>query len=176
MFDKLFDLLIVIWNDLWMFKIVRENERAIRLRFGKKNKHFGAGLVFKYPFIDEILVQYVCDDTVLLPSQKLTTKDGKSITITGVVLYSVEDVEPFVLNASVPTQTISDVAQGAISETIIGMNYPQIIESLEKLSNEISKDVRRECKHWGVKIHYVRLTDITLSRSFNVFKNSDSHL
>ena len=176
MFDKIIDLLTLLWNDLWCFKIINVNEKGVRLRFGKINKIMDAGLVFKMPFVDNLIIQYVKDDTILLPSQKLTTKDGKTITITGMVLYCVEDIQPFVLNASVATQSISDVALGTISDVILKMTYDEILESLEKLSNEISKAVRRECKQWGVKIEYVRLTDITTSRTFNVFKNSDSHL
>lgn len=176
MFDKLLDILILIWNDVWCFNIINENEKGLRLRFGKKNKILEPGLVFKYPFIDTIIKQYVKEDTIILPSQKLMTKDGVSITITGMVLYSVDDIEPFVLNASIPTQTVSDVAAGAISELILEMDYKEILESLEKLSHKISIAVRRECKHWGVKLEYVKLTDITTSRSFNIFKNSESHL
>jgi len=176
MFDRIIDLIILVWQDVWIFKIINVNEKGVRLRFGKVNKMMDAGLAFKLPFVDNIIIQYVKDDTILLPSQKLTTKDGKTITITGMVLYCVEDVQPFVLNASVATQSIADVATGIISDVILQMTYHEILQSLDKLSNEISKAVRRECKQWGVKIEYVRLTDITTSRTFNVFKNSDSHL
>jgi regulator of protease activity HflC (stomatin/prohibitin superfamily) len=176
MFDRIIDLIVLVWNDIWIFKIINVNEKGVRLRFGKVNKIMDAGLAFKLPFVDNIIIQYVKDDTILLPSQKLTTNDGKTITITGMVLYCVEDVQPFVLNASVAAQSIADVATGIISDVILQMTYDEILESLDKLSNEISKAVRRECKQWGVKIDYVRLTDITVSRTFNVFKNSDSHL
>ena len=176
MLDKLIDIIIIAWEHIWFIKIINENERGILLRFGKLKKQLSSGMVFKIPFIDQVLIQYVKDDTILLPSQKLTTKDGKTITVTGMILYNVDDVVPFILNASVPTQSITDVAQGSIAEMILSMTYEEIVESLEKLSNEISKSVRRDCKHWGAKIQYVKLTDITVSRTFNVFKNSDSHL
>lgn len=176
MFDKLIDILILIWNDLWMFKIINQNEKGILLRMGKMKKILNPGLVFKIPFIDQVLQQYVQDDTIALPSQKLITKDGKGITITGMVLYSVEDVEPFILNASIPAQTISDITAGVISQQILELDYNEILESLEKLSHKISIAVRRECKGWGVKIEYVKLTDITVSRSFNIFKNNEGHL
>lgn len=176
MFDKLIDILSIIWKDIWIFCIVRENEEGIRLRYGKLNKTVLPGIVFKIPFIDEVIIKYTKDDTILLPSQKLTTKDGKTITITGMVLYKVDNITEYILAVNLPQQSISDVAMGALTETIIERTYAEVLESIEKLGNEVSKRVRRECKKWGVVIEYVKITDITVSKSLNLFKNSEAHL
>lgn len=176
MFDKLIDLIILIWNDITIFKEVSEFEEGVRLRFGKFNKILKPGWAFKIPFIDSIICKFVKDDTILLPSQKLTTKDNKTITLTGMVLYNVDDIKPYIINVNLPSQTISDVAMGVISDIIVERTYNEVVESIEKLSNEVSKIVRRECRQWGIKIEYVKITDICLSRTFNIFKNSESHL
>jgi regulator of protease activity HflC (stomatin/prohibitin superfamily) len=176
MFDKLYELLTSVWSDIWFFKIINQNEKGLRLRVGVVNKELKPGLVFKAPFIDNIMQQYVGDDTIQFPSQKLTTKDGKVVTITGMMLYNITDVKPFLLNASIPTQTLSDVATGVISDIVLKHTWAELIESLEQLNNKISISVRRECKEWGVHVEYVRLTDITVSRTFNIFKNSEAHL
>lgn len=176
MFDKLYEILAEIWSDVWFLKIINQNEKGVRLRMGKFQKELEPGIVFKAPFIDNILQHYIGDDTIQMPSQKLSTKDNKTITISGMILYTVSDIKPFLLNASVPIQTVSDIATGVISDIVLTHTWDELVESLEKLNNKISISVRRECKEWGVHIKYVRLTDITSSRSFNIFKSNETHL
>ena len=176
MLDKLLEILSNIWEDLWCFNIIKQNEKGVHLRLGKVKRIHEPGLVFKAPFVDQVLKQYVNDDTIMLPSQKITTKDGKTVTLRAMVMYNVTDVLPFVLNVNMACQSIADLTAGVISEMVIKMTYQELTTNLEELNNKITKIVRRECKHWGAHVEYVKFIDVTTSRSFNIFKDSDSHL
>lgn len=177
MFDKLFDLIYNAWEELWFLRIIKQNELGLRLRFGKLHKRLNPGVVLKLPLgIDTVLIQYVGDDTIQLSAQPLTTKDNKSVSISGNILYHITDVEPFLLNASVPTVTISDIASAEIAKLILSHDWNEIVDGLEKMSNKISINVRRECKRWGVHVEYVQIVSISQSRSFNIMKYGESHL
>ena len=174
MLDKLIEVILTFIDDLLPVKIVKTYEEGVKLRFGLFIKDCKPGLHFKIPFIEEVITAYSKDDTILLPSQKLTTKDGKTITTRGMILYYVDDITLFLLSVNNPTQALSDLTMGIISENII--NGLHIDCHNDKIMNEISKSVRREAKKWGCYIIYVKLTDISLSKSLNLFNEGESHL
>lgn len=176
MFDRLLDLIITLWEDIWCLKIVRENNKGVLLRYGKVRRVYEPGLVFKLPFVDDLIIQFTGDDTIVLPSQKLITKDGKQVTVKAVVVYNVVDVIPFTMNVNQAYQSLSDVSSGVISDIILKLDYSELKDNLEELNNKASKAVRKEVKKWGAHIDTVSFTDITTSRSFNIFKDGEAHL
>lgn len=174
MFDKLIEWLMSVWEDIWIFKTIQQYELGVKLTFGKFNKVLEPGLHFKWSVCEQILTHNSKDDTILLPSQKLTTKDEKTVTVRGMIIYKIDNIREFLLNCNNAQQVISDVAIGIIAENIIQSNYEETVNI--KIMNEISKQVRRDCKKWGVHIEYVKLTDLSLSRSFNIFKETEAHV
>ena len=173
-FSALIQWIQSIWKIVWFFQIIREYEQGVLLFCGKFKKTLQPGLHFKWSVFEEIQTHYSKDDTILLPSQKLTTKDNKTVTVTGVVLYRIDDIELFLTKVNAPQQAVSDSSMGIIAENIIQSDYENTINI--KIMNEISKQVRRDCKKWGVYIEYVKLTDLSLSKSINLFKETGSHL
>ncbi len=174
MLDRLIDFILNLINEFFPIQIISQYEQGVRLRFGKLVGKCDPGLHFKIPFADQIMTHYAKDDTILLPSQKLTTKDGKTVSVRGVALYHIDDIEVFLLSVNNAQQAISDIAMGLVAENIIQSNYEDTIST--KIMNEISKQVRRDCKKWGVYIEYVKLTDLSLSKSVNIFKEEAAHL
>lgn len=174
MFDKLIEVLVAIWDDIKPIVIVKHYEQAVRLRFGKYIGNWGPGTYFRWPGFTDVIIHYAKDDTILLPSQKLTTKDGKTITTRGIILYYIDDIRLFLTEVNAAQQAISDMAMGVIASTVVSSNYEDCYN--DKVMNEISKDVRREAKKWGAYIVYVKLTDISSSKTFNIFKENEAHL
>jgi len=54
--SPIIDLLKEGWESVKMFHIVMEYEHGVRLRFGKFHSKIEAGLVWKWPIIDDILL------------------------------------------------------------------------------------------------------------------------
>lgn len=174
MLDRLFDILIAIWDHLCPVNIVNKFDKGVHLRFGRFLRVLEPGLKWKLPFCDTFIIHWAEDDTISLPSQKLTTKDGKTVSVRGTILYHIDDIQKFALDVNDAQQAICDVAMGLIAENIIQSNYEETVST--QIMNEISKQVRRDCKKWGVYIEYVKIIDLSLSRSFNIFKEGESHL
>jgi regulator of protease activity HflC (stomatin/prohibitin superfamily) len=97
MLDKLLDFIITFINDILPFKIVDQWEQGVHLRFGKFHKVVYPGLNCKIPFFDQVWVVPVITQTVNLKPQTVTTLDEKSVVLTSIVRYHIEDVEKFLL-------------------------------------------------------------------------------
>jgi len=101
----------------WLW-ILQPWEQALRVRGGKKIVKFDGGLHFKIPYLDYIFKQNCRMRLSEVPSQTVTTLDGKSITLSGALAYRVEDVEPLYMKLHMAEETIARKTQGIISSYI----------------------------------------------------------
>lgn len=174
MFADLIEWFKGVWDDFKPIYFIKEYELGVRLRGGKWKHNLLPGMHLRWPFYDDILTHYAKDDTILLPSQKVTTKDGKSITARGIILYYIDDIKLFLTEVNHAQQAIADMAMGMIATNIVAGDYEDCYN--DKIMNEITKDVRREAKKWGAYITYFKLTDISISRTISLTKESEAHL
>lgn len=166
-----------IWDDLKLVIFVKQYELGYMFRAGKALKPLDVGWWLRVPFLDEYHLFYAKDDTIRTPSQKLTTKDGKALTISANVLYYIDGLDGVTLfstEVNNPLQAISDMTEVAIARNVVNTDYANCTN--EMLMNEVTKDVRRDCKKWGVKILEVTITNCALSRSINLFNEAPAHL
>lgn len=96
----------------WWF-IVLPWEQAIRVRFGKHSRLFGAGFYWRIPFFDVLYIQNVRRRISPIPVQTLGTADGKTITLHGSIGYRVADVMKLQM-------TLHD-AEGSIQQEVLGL-------------------------------------------------------
>lgn len=173
-FGALISWLQSVWKIIWFFRIINEYEEGVLFTLGKFRKVLKPGLHFKWSVFEDIQTHYSKDDTILLSSQSLTTKDSKTVTVAGRILYSITDIESFMTKVNSPQQAIADITMGVIAKNIIESNYEETVSI--KIMNEISKQTRSRCKKYGVHIEDVELVQLSLSRSVNLFNNHESHL
>jgi regulator of protease activity HflC (stomatin/prohibitin superfamily) len=167
MFERLIDFFLSLGKDLLPMLVVNEFEEGIVLRFGKYHKSLKAGLHFKIPFVDQVLATTTVTTTMHLNSQSLTTLDGKGIVLRGVVKYKIKDVEKFLLNVYDAKDAIGDVSMGCIKTVVMNKNWADLLSS--ELDDTITKEVKSECKKWGVDISKVTLTDLAIIKSIRLF-------
>lgn len=119
----------------------------------------------------------VVPETMIVGPQSLTTKCGKSIVVSNVVTYSIEDIQKFLLEIEGGHQVIEDSTYGIVSAFIMEHSWDELMTV--DISNELTKDVRRLAKRYGVQIINVQLRDFTSSKSFRLmqeFLHNGSHV
>ena len=174
MFDKLIDVLLSLGSELKCWFVVKHYEGAVVLRAGKFHRFRLAGMYWKIPLLEHIDSHFIKDDTILFPTQTLTTLDSKTVTVSGMVLYRVDDIVLFLTELNEPKQAISDVGISVIANHIISNDLKYA--SGEDIIQKIGEDLSEECKRWGITIEYFRFTGVTSSRSINLSKQIESHL
>jgi regulator of protease activity HflC (stomatin/prohibitin superfamily) len=171
MFDRIIDLLMIVWDQILPFEIVDHYNRGVRLRLGKhKGGVLGAGFHWKIPFFDSIIQQMIKAKTINLSEQTITTKDGTSIVVRAVIKYEVDDVETLLLEVNDAIDALADMTKGIIRKTFIDMNWADC--NNPEVENTITKKARVESKKWGVKIIEVTITDLGDVPSFRLFNSS----
>lgn len=78
------------WLTWWV--IVAPWQHALRVRLGKRVDVLKAGIHLRIPGIDIVHLQSIRMRAADLPLQTVTTKDGKAITMAGVLQYAIFDL------------------------------------------------------------------------------------
>lgn len=98
-------------------------EQGLRVRFGKKTTLLSPGVHLRIPIIDQIFKQTVRRRFSAVPTQTLTTADGKTVTVAGSLGYTIIDLERLYATLHHAEATLEAEAQGIISDYIIRMEY-----------------------------------------------------
>ena len=167
MFDKLIDFLLNLKDELIPVRIINEWEGGIQMRGGKFLRNVKPGIRFKVPFIDHIWVAYTVAQTVDLLPQTLTTKDGKSIVLKGIIRYKVIDCKKYLMTVNSAKDVLVDTVQGVIREIIEDYTWGSDIE-LNDLITEKSASV---VDVWGIKVESVTLTDFGIIRTYRLMSD-----
>lgn len=179
--DKIVEFLLGLIEKLLPCWQIDEYERGVLLWLGKptrkhlfntKNgdiKTIMPGFYLKVPFLHKLLYDIVVTTTLPLQAQSLTTKDGKSVVVKGIIKYSIADIRPFMLTLTDRVDALSDVSQGRIKEQIESRTWEQCNDGT--LDNEILKKIRIAVRKWGIEAEEFTMTSQTEAPSYRIFND-----
>lgn len=164
------------WFGAWFprWHLVRRREKLIKLRPGSKVLVYEpAGdkalrVVFYWPAFTEVLSVFTGRQTLSLPPQTLTTKDSVPVIVTGVVVFSIEDVERYMIDNWDSDEAISEVAGAAMRKAIISKTFDEIQGGRAEIDNVISREVTKVVDPFGIKVEYARLVSFAKARVLNL--------
>lgn len=171
MFDKLVDVLIIIWNYIVPCIVVDHYELGIRLRFGKNGGILQPGLHWKWPLADKILKTMIKMTTMPLQEQSFVTADGQPVIAKCIVKYNVCDIETLLLEAGDTIDAIADMTAGIVRNHMIVLPWEEC--NTKKTEVLITRKVQREGLKWGVNIHKVTIKDLIAAPTIRVFNSTD---
>jgi len=175
MFDKLIDVLVQFVHLFFVGFVTHSYQRGVVLRWGRLHREVGPGFHWKWPLmVESHLLVNVVPETMTVGPQSLTTKDDKSVVVSTVVTFAIEDARKFLLDVEGGHQVIEDSTYGMVSEFVMAHTWEEL-RAIKSLSNELAKDVRRRAKTYGVAIVGVQLVDFTASRSIRLIQPLGHH-
>lgn len=171
-FDKIFQF----GRELNPFEVVEYYNRGVKLRLGRvvKDRHGNVkvlepGLHWRWPFIEVIASHMVKPTTMDLSEQTLTTKDGLSIVVRGVLKYEVSDVATLLLEVDSPQAAVADMSMGIIRDAFVERDWKECNDP--SLPGQIAIKIRREAKRWGINVLQLTLTDLAIMKSFRLLNS-----
>lgn len=173
MFDRLIDFLENWLELLYFVHVVNCYEAGVQLRFGKFKRILEPGWRWYWPLkIDQVMVCQVVADTEVLSEQSLTTADGHSVTLRGVLTFEIEDVRKYFLDVQDRKHALEDSACGAIGARVLRSKWEEIITP--DFTNAVTIEVRRNAKKYGIKILEAKFQDMTKCGSLRLWNTSTS--
>lgn len=160
------------WERFTPITWINHYDRGVLLRFGRWKKTLDCGLVYKIPFIDEVLSHTVVTTTIKLSPQSLFTKDKQAIVLRAIIKYEIEDIKTFLLDVYDANDAISDMTQASIKNIAANTDFNDFVNT--DLDNAITGLAKKEAKKWGIKITKVTLVDIGAIKSFRLLTDQHS--
>lgn len=144
--------------------IIAPWERALRVRLGKVVKTLEPGVHSRIPGIDRIFIQPIRIRTSDIGVQTVTTKDGKAVTVAGVVKYRVSDLEKLYNSLHDGAATITDMAASEIARFITNREFDNINPT------DVEQYVARELDlgSYGLGESSVNITDFAAVRTYRL--------
>lgn len=173
MFDRIFDFIAQFFGLFQFWIVIDEYERGVLLTLGRRRKWRDAvlepGFHFIIPFgIDSVYVDNVVPSLMDLGQQSLTTSDNRAVVITAVIMWSIEDIQKILMEVEDADSALEECASGIIGSMVEQSDWDDIhgTDFAECVSEEITEHV----KAWGIRVHSVRLKDLTLAPSLRLWQ------
>jgi hypothetical protein len=143
-------------------------EMAIRVRRGRKITVLSPGMHFRIPALDRFFVQRVRKRYLNTPTQTVTTRDGKAITISGGTSYSVCDVGLLYNTLSDPEDVIQVETMGLIAQYVV--THDMVDVTPETIKGYV--DAHLDLGRYGLGGVELVITDFVCVRTYRIINSN----
>ena len=142
--------------------INKQWQEAIILRFGKYTRLVGAGIFFKWPFVERFLRQDIRIQTLDVSKQEVITADNISLMADAVVFMKVISTVKSLINIMDVRQAVRQYSQTTMRDVIGNVELDELLARRDEIAERIKTIVDQISEDWGVDILSVNLQNIEL--------------
>lgn len=146
--------------------IVAPWEQAVRVRLGKHVVLLEAGCHLRIPFADRIFRQSVRRRFTGVPTQTVTTKDGKTVTVGGGLAYSIVDVLRLYSTLHDAEDVIQTEANAAVARFVSAHDLTDCLPP----SIEAHVGAHMDLEQYGLEAGDFCVTDFAVARTYRVIQ------
>jgi regulator of protease activity HflC (stomatin/prohibitin superfamily) len=148
---------------LFAIKVVRQWEKAVKLRFGRYIGLRSPGLCLIVPVV-ETLSQFV-DQRVRVANvsaETTLTRDTVPVNVDAIIFWMVWNAEKAILEVENYNDAITMSAQTALRESIGRHDLHQALAERETLGEELQKILDSKTNPWGITVQSVEIRDVQI--------------
>jgi len=163
-------LLIAFFVILSSVRILREYERGVIFRFGRRaNAVFnpggdgsGPGLVLLIPFVDKMVKVSLRTITMDVPPQDVITRDNVSVKVNAVIFFRVLDANKAVISVEDYLYATSQMAQTTLRSVLGQQEMDDLLASRDQINEQLTRIIDQHTSPWGVKVAAVEVKNVDL--------------
>lgn len=155
---------LFIW---WVF--VSPWERAVRVRSGKHVSLLMPGAHWRVPVLDKIFLQTIRRRTTMLNVQTLATKSGKTVTLSGVLTYRIDDLLLLYQTLHHAEDTLRNDAMAIIADHVYGADDDTC--SPTQIQAAIGDSVASAFQKYGIAEAQIRITSFCFVKTFRIIQD-----
>jgi regulator of protease activity HflC (stomatin/prohibitin superfamily) len=153
--------------------IVRANEGGVRWKYGKKVLKLEPGLIIYWPLFTVVEVTSTARQTLLTGTQSLTTADGRTVSLSLLLVYRVTNPVAALNNTFEYEDTLDDVSKTAAVDVVSSHAYDWVHEQITgEVEDTIFRTARNEMRKYGVSVESASIVDFTSARAYRLLGDS----
>jgi regulator of protease activity HflC (stomatin/prohibitin superfamily) len=163
-------LVIVVFVIGSSVRILREYERAVIFRFGRRARAVlnpggdgsGPGLILLIPFVDKMVKVSLRTITMDVPPQDVITRDNVTIKVNAVIFFRVIDATKAVIGVEDYLYATSQMAQTTLRSVLGQEELDDLLASREKINEQLTRIIDEHTNPWGIKVSAVEVKNVDL--------------
>jgi regulator of protease activity HflC (stomatin/prohibitin superfamily) len=146
-------------------KILREYERAVVFTLGRFSRVKGPGLVFLFPYVQQIVRVDLRTVVMEVPSQDLISRDNVSVKVDAVLYFHVVDPEKSVIQVEQFISATNLLAQTTLRSVLGQHDLDEMLTERAKLNTDIQDILDSRTDAWGIEVTAVEIRDVALTEN-----------
>jgi regulator of protease activity HflC (stomatin/prohibitin superfamily) len=158
-------LILVVFALLYVLvslRVLRQYERGVVFTLGKFTGVRQPGLTVIWVPVQQMVRVSLRTVTMLIPSQKIITKDNVSIDIAAVAYYHISDPERSVIAIENVYNAISQISQTTVRNVVGRFSLDQLLSDTASINEQIKNVIDQHTEPWGTQVTAVEIKDIML--------------
>jgi len=157
-----FVVLLIVLYAFASIRIVKQYERGVVFLLGRFAGVRGPGLTLIFAPIQQMTRVSLRTVTMLVPSQKIITRDNVSIDIAAVAYYHITDPERSVIAIENVYSAISQISQTTVRNVVGRFSLDQLLADTASINDQIKNVIDLHTEPWGTQVTAVEIKDIVL--------------
>jgi len=157
--SKALDTLLLIFPRL---VIIRSTHALVSFRMGRHMRVHPPGLHVYWPLVTSVTLIPTARTTYNVETQVLTTREGRTIAVSAVLVYTIPQPALAVGKTVDIDDTIGDIACVSVAECLANMTLEHVLDTNAsgELSRLVSKRAADRLGRFGVSLEFACLTDL----------------
>ncbi|RNA42261.1 Stomatin [Brachionus plicatilis] len=144
----------------WIFRVVKEYERAVIFRLGcLKKSPAGPGILPCIESVTKVDIRTVSFDVA---PQEVLTKDSVTVSVDAVVYYRVFNPAVSVANVENAQESTRLLAQTSLRNVLGQKSLSEILSDRESVSRALRECLDEATDPWGIEVERVEFKDVRL--------------
>src|SRR5579863_1959242 len=155
-------IILAIFYAFVSIRVIKQYERGVVFFLGKFEGVRGPGLTLIFVPFQQMVRVSLRTVTMLIPSQKIITKDNVSIDIAAVAYYHISDPEKAVIAIENVYNAINQISQTTVRNVVGRFSLDQLLSDTASINEQIKNVIDGHTEPWGTQVTAVEIKDITL--------------
>jgi regulator of protease activity HflC (stomatin/prohibitin superfamily) len=153
---------IVVVYLLASLRVLRQYERGVVFTLGKFTGVRQPGLKFVFVPFQSMTRVSLRTVTMMIPAQRIITKDNVSIDIAAVAYYHISDPEKSVIQIENVDSAINQISQTTVRNVVGRFSLDQLLSDTASINEQIKTVIDAHTEPWGAEVTAVEIKDINL--------------
>src|SRR5579859_5064804 len=150
---------------LGFVRIMREYERGVMFRLGRLLETRGPGVVWKIPFVDQIVKVDLRTITLNIPPQEVITKDNVPVRVNAVAYFRIVEPKDAIVQVENFMVATSQIAQTTLRSVLGQHVLDELLSEREKINAILQGIIDESTAPWGIKVSIVEVKDVEIPAS-----------
>lgn len=153
-------------------KTVRSYQQGVKFSLGRDTATLPPGIHWYVPFFQAVEVENTAEETIDLPTQTVTTKDGIPVTFSANVVYLTHDARRRYCGLMNFDRSIGNVARNHLARRVRRLSWDELVQRQSWLERSLARTLTTRAKRYGVEILEVGITDFTRAKPLRLYGDS----